>query len=57
MWEAWQRIRAFIIWIWQALKTQPSVDTIVDERVNEIPDEHVPRVKRRLQEHRERIAK
>jgi hypothetical protein len=36
---------------------QPSVDTVVEERAQDIPDEQVPRVKRRLQEHRKRQDK
>jgi hypothetical protein len=55
--DALKPIREFLIRIWHSLKRHSSVDTVVDERVQEIPDEQVPRVKRRLQEHRERQAK
>jgi hypothetical protein len=49
--------REFLIRIWSSLKMQPSVDTVVEERAQDIPDEQVPRVKRRLQEHRKRQDK
>ena len=52
--NALKTVREFLIQIWPSLKTQPSVDTVVDERLHDIPDEQVPRIKRRLQEHRER---
>jgi hypothetical protein len=43
-----------LIRLWSSLKKPPSVDTVVAERLDEIPDAQVPRIKRRLQEHRER---
>ena len=55
--NALKTIRESIIQIWSSLKTKPSVDTVVDERLHDIPDEQVPRIKRRLQEHRERQEK
>ena len=51
-----QKIGRCIVWVSRTLKTRRSVDTIVEERASEIPDEQVPRIKRRLQEHREREA-
>jgi hypothetical protein len=55
--NALKTVREFLIQICHSLKKQPSVDTVVDERLHDIPDEQVPRVKRRLQESRERMAK
>jgi hypothetical protein len=43
-----QRFRQRIIVAWHRLKKAPSVDTIVDARLNEIPAKHVSRIKRRL---------
>jgi hypothetical protein len=54
--KALKTVYEFLIRIWPSLKKQPPVDTVVEERLNEIPDEQVPRIKRRLQEHRERQA-
>jgi hypothetical protein len=51
-----QPIGRWIMWVWRTLKTRPSVDTIVDERLSDIPVEHVARIKRRLQEYREQRA-
>jgi hypothetical protein len=54
--NALKTVREFLIQIWHSLKKQPSVDTVVDERLHDIPDEQVPRIKRRLQESRDRQA-
>jgi hypothetical protein len=55
--NALKTVREFLIQIWHSLKKQPSVDTIVEARSNEIPDDQVPRIKRHLREHRERQEK
>ena len=47
-----QKFRARVMLAWHGLKKPPSVDTIVDERLNEIPAKHVSRVKRRLERKR-----
>jgi hypothetical protein len=51
--NALKTVREFLIQIWHSLKKQPSVDTIVSERLPDIPEEQAARIKRRLQEHRE----
>lgn len=54
--DALKTVREFIIRIWNSLKKQPSVDIVVDERLSDIPEEQAARIKRRLQESRERQA-
>ena len=55
--DALKTIHEYLIRVWNTLKKTPSIDAVVDERLRDIPDAHVPRIKRRLQEHRARQAK
>jgi len=50
------KIGMCVIWVSRSLKKRRAVDTVVDERLREIPAAQVPRIKRRLQEHRARQA-
>jgi hypothetical protein len=43
-----EKLRARVMLAWHCFKKPPSVDTIVNERLNEIPAKHVSRIKRRL---------
>jgi hypothetical protein len=52
-----QRVSQFIILIWNRIRNKPSPDAIVDEQLAHTPDEQTTRIKRRLQEHREREEK
>jgi hypothetical protein len=52
-----QELRARVMLAWHCLKKPPSVDTIVDARLNEIPAKHVSRIKRRLARKRARQGK
>jgi hypothetical protein len=52
-----QRVSQFIILIWYKIRKKPSLDEIVDEQLAHVPDEQATRIKRRLQEHREREEK
>jgi len=49
-----QRVYQFLILIWSKLKKTPSPEEIVDEQLAHVPDQQAARIKRHLQEHRER---
>jgi hypothetical protein len=49
-----QDVRTWIILVWNFLRKKPSPDAIVEEQLSQMPDEQAARIKRRLQEHRER---
>jgi hypothetical protein len=43
-----------IVWVWRLFKKRRGVDPDVEERLSHIPEAQAARIKRRLQEHRER---
>jgi hypothetical protein len=51
-----QKLRARIIFVWNALRKKASPDAIIEEQLMHTPDEQAVRIKRRLQENRDRQA-
>jgi hypothetical protein len=52
-----QRMRTWIIAVWDFLRRKPSPDTIIEEQLSHTPEEQAVSIKRRLQENRDRQAR
>ena len=51
-----QKLRACIILVWNALRKKASQDAIIEEQLRHTPDEQAVRIKRHLLENRDRQA-